>query len=382
LGVCDPPDLLGSGNIPASRITDPAPLDSRQICALLSVLKRELLWGLRGVSQEVGGWHARAQGIPDPILRRDALAAIERKRGNIYGAALFWTLPASRSDDLLRLLVAYEILADFLDCASERGAHVGTDNGLQLHRALIEALDPSLEISDYYKCHPWKDDGGYLHALVEACRESCGRLPSYESARPLLLSATHDAQVLALNHEPDSDRRDLALEGWAEAHCGCDGDLVWFELTGGASAWLTVLALLALAAEPELEQRLLNDTYAAYMPWVSLAGTMLDSYGDLKEDAASADHSYIAHYQSTEIATRRVAAIVRRSLCELRALPCGERHLVIASCMIAMYLTKDSTRTPAMRATTLRILRSSGSLARLLMPALRAWRLLYGQRAA
>jgi tetraprenyl-beta-curcumene synthase len=321
-------------------------------------------------------------GIPDPILRRDALAAIERKRGNIHGAALFWTLPASRSDDLLRLLVAYEILADFLDCASERGAYVGTGNGLQLHRALIEALDPSLEISDYYQRHPWKDDGGYLHALVEACRESCDRLPSYESARPLLLRATYNAQVLALNHEPDPHRRDVALEGWAEAHFDCDSDLVWFELTGGASAWLTVLALLALAAEPELDQRLLNDTYAAYMPWVSLVGTMLDSYGDLAEDAASADHSYIAHYQSTEIATRRVAAIVRRSLCELRALPCGDRHVVIASCMIAMYLTKDSTRTPAMRATTLRILRSSGSLARLLIPALRAWRLLYGQRSA
>lgn len=316
------------------------------------------------------------------MLRQDALAAIERKRGNIDGAALFWTLPARRSRDLLRLLVAYEILADFLDCASERGAHVGTSNGLQLHRALIEALDSRLNISDYYRRHPWKDDGGYVHALVEACRESCGRLPSYESARPLLLRATYNAQVLALNHEPDPRRRDTALESWAETHFESGSDLVWFELTGGASAWLTVLALLALAAEPELDERHVAGTYAAYLPWVSLAGTMLDSYGDLAEDAASADHSYIAHYQSTEIATRRIAAIVRRSLCELRALPCGDRHVVIASCMIAMYLTKDSTRTPAMRATTLRILRSSGSLTRLLMPALRAWRLLYGQRSA
>jgi tetraprenyl-beta-curcumene synthase len=341
-----------------------------------------VLWGLRRVSREIEHWRARALSIPDPVLRRDALAAIDRKRGNIYGAALFSILPARRSPNLLRLLVAYEIMADFLDCASERGAYVGTGNGLRLHRALIEALDPSLGISGYYRFHPWKDDGGYLHALVEACRESCGRLPSYEPASPLLLRAAHHAQVLALNHEPDPYCRDLALEGWAEAHFDRDSGLAWFELTGGASAWLTILALLALAAEPELDERHLAGTYAAYLPWVSLAGTMLDSYGDMAEDADSAAHSYIAHYQSTEIATWRIAELARRSLHELAALPDGDRHVVLVSCMIAMYLTKDSTRTPAMRATTLQILRSSGSLTRLLIPALRAWRLLYGQRSA
>ena len=230
----------------------------------------------------------RAASIPDAVLRRDALAAIDRKRGNIYGAALFWTLPSRRSPDLLRLLVAYEVMADFLDCASERGAHVGIDNGLQLHRALVEALQPSLEVSDYYGRHPWKDDGGYLRALVQTCRETSGRMPSYESARPLLLRAAHYTQVLAFNHEPDSAARDMALKGWAEAHFGRDGGLAWFELAAGASAWLTVLALLALSAEPGLDEQRIARTYDAYLPWVSLSGTMLDSYGDIAEDAANA----------------------------------------------------------------------------------------------
>lgn len=382
MGVCGPPDLLGSGNIPALRKPDPPSLDLRQAWALFAAGARELLWGLRGVSREVRHWRMRAAGIPDAVLRRDALAAIDRKRGNIYGAALFWTLPTRRSPDLLRLLVAYEIMADFLDCASERGAYVGIDNGLQLHRALVEALQPSLDVSDYYRWHPWKDDGGYLRALVQTCRETSGRMPSYESARPLLLRAAHYAQVLALNHEPDSHARDLALKGWAEAHFARDGDLAWFELAAGASAWLTILALLALTAEPGLEEGRIANTYDAYLPWVSLAGTMLDSYGDIVEDAANADHSYIGHYQSAEIATRRVVEIVRRSLAEVAALPGGERHLVIASCMIAMYLTKDSARTPTMHGTTRCILRSSGSLTRLLMPVLRAWRALYGQGSA
>lgn len=337
---------------------------------------------MRNASRGVTYWRARALTIPDPTLRQDALAAIERKRGNIEGAALFWTLPNRRSRDLLRLLVTYELLADFLDCVNERGAHAGIGNGLWLHRALIEALEPGLDISDYYQQHPWKDDGGYLKALVNACRELCLRLPSYESVRPLILRAASLAQVLALNHEPDARVRDAALREWAETHCDQGSGLAWFELTAGASAWLTILALLALAAESELDEQYIQDAYVAYLRWVSLAGTMLDSYSDIVEDAENRDHSYIAHYQHADIATKRITEIIRRSLQEVAALSNGERHVVVVSCMIAMYLTKDSTRTRMLRTTTLQMAQAGGRLTRSLTPVLRAWRLLYGQQEA
>jgi len=351
------------------------------LVALARAAIRELRWGLRDVSREVDRWRTFATRIPDDALRHDALAAIDCKRANIDGAALFWTLPRVRSRELLRLLVTYEILADFLDCTSERAAHVGTTNGLQLHRALIEALDPGLHVSDYYRYHPWVKDGGYVGALVDACRQTCVALPSYEAVRPLLHRAACLTQVLALNHEPDPSRRDAALRSWAEGHFPADGELAWFEWTGGASAWLTILALLALAAEPGRDAREARDMYAVYLPWVSLTGTMLDSYGDMAEDAASAAHSYIAHYPSTDAAATRIAEIIRRSLDEAASLRDGERHLVIASCMIAMYLSKDSVRTPETRAFTQSLTHAAGPLTRLLMPALRVWRLLYAQRS-
>jgi tetraprenyl-beta-curcumene synthase len=349
--------------------------------ALAGAASRELRWGLREVSREVDRWRAVAAGIPDEALRRDAFAAIEDKRANIDGAALFWTLPRVRSRELLHLLVGYEILADYLDCTSERGAYVGTANGLQLHRALIEALDPELEVSDYYRYHPWTNDGGYVRALVEACREICVALPSYEPARSLLRRAACLTQVLALNHEPDPTRRDRLLRGWADAEFGGEGELAWFECSAGASAWLTVLALLAFAADPGRDARDAKDTYAVYLPWVSLAGTMLDSYGDVAEDAANHAHSYIAHYGSTDASARRIAEIVRRALDCAASLRDGERHVVLASCMVAMYLSKDSVRTPETRALTRNLTHAAGPLTRLLVPVLRAWRLIYGQRA-
>lgn len=366
---------------PPSGDAHPGALSARVIRALTRAAYRELRWGLRDVSREVSAWRQRAVTIPDRELREDALYALERKRANIDGAALFWTLPAVRSPELLRLLVAYETLADYLDCTSERAANAGVKNGLQLHVALIEALDPTLPTSDYYRYHPWRKDGGYAHSLVSRCREAVVLLPSYERVAPSAIRAARLAQVLALNHQPDRARRDTALCKWAHEHFPEAGELAWFEWTAAASAWLTVLALLALAADPGQRERDAGAVVAAYLPWVSLAGTMLDSYCDLAEDEASGAHSYLAHYPTPHHAVTRVSEILARALIESALLPNAERHLVLASCMIAMYLSKDSARSPAYRATTSVLARHAGPLPRALTPILRTWRVVYGQQS-
>ena len=123
-------------------------------------------------------------------MRRSARtrsSALANKRGHTDGAAFFSILPRARDVTLLRLLVAYEIIWDFLDSVNERGATAGQVNGRQLHLALVDALDPQRPITDYYRHHPWHDDGGYLRALVEVCREAARELPSYERVRPLLV---------------------------------------------------------------------------------------------------------------------------------------------------------------------------------------------------
>jgi tetraprenyl-beta-curcumene synthase len=350
--------------------------------ALLRATARELRWGLIGVSREVAHWRALATHIPDQALRHDALEALDRKRANIDGAALFSTLPRTRSPDLLRLLVAFEILADYLDCTSERGAHVGVHNGQQLHLALAEAVNPQLRLSDYYRYHPWRDDGGYLCALVATCRATCERLPSYRAVQPLVTRAADLAQVLALNHEENPSRRVAVLRAWASANFPGRDELAWYEWTGAASAWLTILALLGLAADPDRTSGEAQAIYAAYLPWVSLVGTMLDSYGDACEDAANSAHSYIGHYASADHATRRLGWLIHHCVQETASLADGPRHLVIVSCMMAMYLSKDTVRTSETRACTTSLIHIAGPLTRLLLPALRVWRVLYGQRRA
>lgn len=361
---------------------DNAPLSTRQLLALNSAVVRELTWGLPTVAREVARWHRLARAIPDAPIREDALRALSNKRGHIDGAALFSTIPRRRSPALIRLLVAYEIIWDFLDSANERAAEAGQINGRQLHLALVDALDPTRPLADYYRHHPWRDDGGYLRALVTTCRENCALLPSYDRVREIVVREATKSRVCAINHDLDPTRRDGALEAWAAAEFPEGHEALWFELTAAASTDLTIFALLALASEPACTGRDAEQAAAAYFPWASSLAALLDSYVDQAEDAANGDHSYVSHYLTQDQATQRIGLLMQRCLREVGLLKEGERHALIVACMFALYLSKDSALAPTMRENTRRLVKAGGSLTNALHPILRLWRTLYGLRAA
>jgi tetraprenyl-beta-curcumene synthase len=270
---------------------------------------------------------------------------------------------------------------DFLDSVNERGAACGPENGKQLHLALVEAIMPGQPLSDYYRYHPWREDGGYLRALVQTCRDQCVQLPSFPTVQPTVIREAWRGQVLAINHDLDPLRRDRALSTWARREWPASHGTQWFELTGAASASLTIHALFALATRTRVSSAEINAVQRAYNPWISAATTMLDSFVDQAEDAISGDHSYVAHYSSRQTALARVHELVDRAAMEAAALPDGERHVLIVAMMLAMYLSKDSARTVDMRGQTRALIQAGGPLARLLLPILRIWRIAYAQRS-
>lgn len=363
--------LLGS-------LRNPAPLTSSQLRALTVAAGRQLAWGSRVAARQVRAWRAKAGAIPDPPIRRDALDSLARKRGHIEGAALFSIIPHARSKDLVRLLVAYQILFDFLDGVNERSA--SAVNGVQLHLALVDALDPGTPRADYLEHHPWHDDGGYLAALVEVCRAMCGRLPGYPRVRELVLGEARALRVLALNHISNSTVREAALRGWCSGVASGRRDVTWYELAAGGSSSLAIHTLLALASEPGCARIDLTDVRRRYACVISVMGTMLDSYADQVEDEDSGDHSYVAYYPTPRARLARLETLIRRSFEEALLLPDGERHALIVACMVAMYLSKDSSRSYELRGTSASLAAAGGSLTGLLVPALRMWRIAYAQR--
>jgi tetraprenyl-beta-curcumene synthase len=349
---------------------------------LAAAAARELLWGLPLGAREVHRWRSMANAIPDAAIRGDALGALSGKRGQTDGAAFFSILPRARNATLLRLLVAYQIMWDFLDSVNESGAAAGQRNGLQLHCALVDAVDLSRPMTDYYRHHPWSEDGGYLRGLVAVCRECCARLPCYEQVRDVVVREARRARVLAINHDPDPRARDATLRRWSAEEFPSGHEAAWFELSGAASAGLTIFALLALASEPACRATDVARTCSVYFPWTATVATMLDSYVDQPEDLVNGDHVYIAHYPTLEHATERIGALMRRCLCEAGALRDGEKHVLLTACMIALYLSKDSARSRALSHTSRMLTAAGGTLTRLLVPILRLWRIAYAQQSS
>ncbi len=141
-----------------------------------------LVWGLRGVAREVYCWKSRAAAIPDRALREDALVALARKRDNIDGAALLWILSPRRSQSLLRLLVGYEAMADFLDNANERAAGYGRDQRSPAPSRLSRPSIPLHRIPTTI-CTISGARTAATCTRLRACRMSCVGLPAYQQVQ-------------------------------------------------------------------------------------------------------------------------------------------------------------------------------------------------------
>lgn len=359
---------------------DAPPVTPRQLAALGRSAALELGWGLRAVRDELRGWRARAQAIPDPVIRRDAIAAHDEKRVLVDGAALFWTLPRRRRPELLRLLVAFQTLANYLDNASERAAAAG-DVGPGTASVLVAALDLDRSSSVHRPLRVGRDDGGYLAALGAACRAGCATLPGYGTARELLLCQAARARSLDIEHEPDPGRRLKRMREFAATEYGTVTDTTCCESVAGSSSLLTTIAVLAVASDENATHRELRATVDAYRS-AAIVSALLDNYVDQLDDAASGAHNYLDYYPSSAVAVQRLATLIDRMLRQLGTLENAERHLVIACSMTAMFLSSDSARSVVLAQDTKRLSESSGTLTRALIPVLRAWRVVNRQTAA
>jgi tetraprenyl-beta-curcumene synthase len=349
------------------RAGDAAPLSRAQLAVLGSATVRELGWGLRLVRRELAGWRARAEVIKDPVLREHAVGSLMRKRTLVDGAAFYWTLPDRRDPELLRLLVAFQVLADLLDELSERG----DDGPADLMRAFSEAVDLDTPAGSHDE---------YMMALIETCRAGCAALPRYPVIQPLLTAHARQAGALALHHIADPDARAGALRRFAATEFGAPSQATWFEQTAGGASALTIIVLLAMAADPQTTEQDLHAAVAVYSPWVAALSMMLDSYVDQHDDRASGHVSFVGYYGDADAVVQRIAFLIDHSLRGLAGLRDGERHLLISAAMTAMFLSRASARSEELAAGTRALTVAGGSLTQLLLPILRTWRRAYGLR--
>lgn len=312
--------------------------------------------------RELHHWRTRAAAIPDPVLRRLALHAHHHKRGNLEGAAAFATfVTPDKRTVVARSLVAFQAAYDYADIVSEQPNPDRRINGLQLHTALLVAVQPDAPQQDYFAYDSHGEDNGYLHGLVNTARRTLRALPSHPLVVPLARRGAERIRVYqSLNHSPDARE---ALAEWGAAQTPPDSGLRWWETSAAAASSLGVLALIAAAADPALTARHADAIDGAYFPWVNALHTMLDSLIDYPEDTGVEQYNVIEPYGSRAVLAERMSEIADRCAQDLRALPNGRQHLLLLAAMTSLYLSTREARLPHAQLAGRKVLNATGTLA-------------------
>jgi tetraprenyl-beta-curcumene synthase len=313
------------------------------------------------VSREIAHWRRRARSIPDPRLARLALFTQSAERGNLEGAAVFAILAGGRHRrSVVRAAVAFQALYDFVDTLAERPAPDPVANGQRLHQALLAALDPARSHVDYLEHSGMGDDGGYLLAMIEACRRSLAELPCYEVASGPALRATERMIVYqSLNHDPADEKHHLLAE-WAHRLTPASMEMRWWETAAGAASSLGVFALMAAAARPGLTPAEADALELAYFPWIGALHVLLDSLIDRASDLHTGDHSLVESYEDAEDMAERLGSIARQAVRSAVELPQGLPHTLILAAMASFYLSRPAARDPVSAPATARVLSELG----------------------
>ena len=296
------------------------------------------------VRRELRNWRVRAEAIPEPGPRRDALLALRTKSGNAEGLAAYAVLaPRAQRRQVIRAAVAYQTILDYLDTVTERPSQPRPEK-LRLNRTLEFAVDSELSLDAYREEVAQRGDGGYLTALVKRSRSSLRTLPSYAAAASTLhRRARLAAESQALNHSLLLSVEESEIAKWAHA-AACEShledDLRWWEMVAAAASTPAFGALAALAAQPGAEEREFLDMDRAYFPWVNALNTLLDSLVDLDEDHAQQRH--IERYSSPQAAAERVAQIATGARAGLSELAGAQQHELILAAMGGYYLAQPA----------------------------------------
>jgi tetraprenyl-beta-curcumene synthase len=321
-------------------------------------------------------WEREAGAIPGGRLREIALGKLAEERFNTEVAATLATLaPRRHRAGAIDAIVPLQVMYDYLDGLSEEPAGDPLTNSRQLFGAFTDALTPGItQPADYFAYAPGCDDGGYLEALVGACRQAFARLPGAAVVAPVArLAAQRCGESQTRTHAIDA----LGLEqlsAWATVEAR-GTDLAWWEYTaGGTASILCVHALIAAAADPSVTPDEAKSLDRAYL-YISAVSTLLDSVVDNQDDLEAGSHSFIGYYANEEAAGEGVEKVIARAAAEAGGIRHGAHHRMTAAGVAAYYLSAPTAALPPGPAIKRAAAAELGSLLSVALGVFRLWRL-------
>lgn len=290
------------------------------------------------LEREFAGWRERAEEIPDPELKKQALASIESKKFHCQGGSVYAAQVLSHVETIVPLIVAYQTISDYLDNLCDRSTSLDPQDFRQLHRSMQDALTPGAPLQDYYRYRQEKEDGGYLASLVQTCQQFASRLPAYGKIQDKVLEFSTLYSDLQVYKHIAPSLREGELLAWWEHHKDGYPYLQWQEFAAVTGSTIGIFALFCLATEEEVQQEQIEAVCEAYFPWLCGLHILLDYLIDLEEDRIGGDLNFVSYYESEQEATSRLQYFYQQAKASVRRLPNPAFHRMIVDGLIAFYL--------------------------------------------
>jgi len=299
---------------------------------------------LPDVRKELAGWKQHAAGIPDQELREQALASIATKQFHCEGGAIYAAANAAYRPILISLIVAFQTISDYLDNLCDRSTSLDPDDFRLLHQSMLDAIDPSGPIRDYYAHRAEREDAGYLPALVRTCQQAIRQLPSYSCVQPYVTELVGLYADLQVYKHIRIDHREDELIAWRDRNGALSPHLQWNEFAAATGSTLGMFMLFLAASMEDLkpeDAQLIRDSY---FPHVCGLHIMLDYLIDQEEDRHGGDLNFCTYYPDQETLLSRIVLIVERAREDVGRLPDAGFHRLIIEGLLALYLSDPKVR--------------------------------------
>ncbi|HKM42450.1 MAG TPA: tetraprenyl-beta-curcumene synthase family protein [Limnochordia bacterium] len=289
------------------------------------------------VKKELHRWATLARNMPDP-LRSQALSSIEHKAFHCLGGSVYAHYPGADKETMLRLIVAFQTISDYLDNLCDR-LHVNDPDAFRLlHTSITDALTPGAPLHDYYDLYPYQEDT-YLPRLVQTCQDLLAHIPHYAKMQSSALALADKYCELQVLKHVSGDGENLLRE-WANKSSSFD--LEWNEWAAACGSTLGIFLLFALAYIPSESEK--KQLLQAYFPWIQGLHILLDYLIDLTEDKESGDLNFVAFYPTQEVRDRALCSFARESKYLAKELPNPRFHSTVVDGLVALYGSDPKVR--------------------------------------
>ncbi len=297
--------------------------------------------------------------IRERDLRIQALNSLKNKAFHCYGGAVLALLaPRSRWHDILALICAFQTISDYLDNLCDRVGMTDQQAFYRLHDSMLTAATPGKGLTDYYEFYVYREEG-YLSYLIERCQGLVSSLPGLDyvcdQVRVLI---QHYASLQALKHI-SLDERCQRLEGYIR-QVENPHHLQWWELAAATGSTLGMFALWAMAAHPECNEKVVEEIYETYFPWIGGLHILLDYLIDEEEDRREGDLNFVSFYSTPEEKWKALHTFTEKSLENAASLPQPGLHTLVVTGLLAMYLSDTKVESQGYSETARRFIRNSG----------------------